>query len=46
MQISATKNISQPQRYRADIRRLLEAMNNPDDFAASLLEAREEFCQE
>ena len=38
--------VNTPQRYRADIRGLLEAMNNPDDFAATLLEAQEEFCQE
>lgn len=38
--------VNTPQRYRADIRRLLETMNNRDNFPDRLTKAREAFCQE
>ena len=38
--------VNTPQRYRADIRSLLETMNNPDDFPDRLIKARNAFCQE
>ena len=38
--------VNTPQRYRVDIRRLLETMNNRDNFPDRLTKAREAFCQE